>query len=67
MSNPWGRKNPLMSMWRSAANKAVASARGQAANAAKKQVAATQAEATRQIIEILAGKPKQPSGSKRRR
>ena len=45
MSNPWTKKNPLMSMWLSSANKAMGSARGQATGAAKRQIAATQAEA----------------------
>jgi len=56
MSNPWMKKNPLMSMWLSAANKAVGSARGQSAAAARRQVGAAQAEATRQIVDFWSGK-----------
>lgn len=55
MSNPWLKKNPFMSMWLSAANQATGSARAQATGAARKQVAATQAEATRQIVEFWTG------------
>ena len=36
MSNPWLKKNPFMSMWLSAANRAAGTFRGQA-NAAVKQ------------------------------
>jgi hypothetical protein len=53
MSNPWTKKNPLMSMWLSSANRA----RGQATNVARQQVAATQAEAMRQVFDFWAGKP----------
>jgi len=56
MSNPWTKKNPLMSMWLSAANKTMGSARGQATRAAKRQVGAVQAEAARQIVDFWSGK-----------
>ena len=61
MSNPWAKKNPFMSMWLTAANRATGSARGQATGAARRQAAATQAEATRQILEFWVGKPKKPA------
>lgn len=69
MSNPWTKKNPLMSMWLSSANKAMNAARGQAAGAAKRQVAATQAEAVRQIVDFWSGKTttKAPPRKRRRR
>ena len=67
MANPWGKKNPLMSMWLTAANKAASGARGQATSAAKRQVAATQAEATRQILEFWLGAPRKPAARKRPR
>ena len=56
MRNPWTKKNPAMSMWLSAANRVGSSARGQASAAAKRQVATTQAEMTRQIIDFWSGK-----------
>ena len=37
MKNPWTKKNPLMSMWLSGANRVAGSARGQASAAAKRQ------------------------------
>ncbi|MDM0111634.1 hypothetical protein QTI66_05705 [Variovorax sp. J22R133] len=45
-----------MSMWLSAANKSMSSARGQATGAAKRQVGAAQAEAARQIVDFWSGK-----------
>jgi hypothetical protein len=67
MSNPWVKKNPFMSMWLSAANKTVGSARGQATAAAKRQVTASQAEATRQIVDFWSGKPVKKAAAKKRR
>ncbi|WP_162585376.1 hypothetical protein [Variovorax sp. RA8] len=67
MSNPWTKKNPLMSMWLSSANKAMGSARGQATAAAKRQVAATQAEAAKQIVDFWSGKPTTPAARKKTR
>jgi hypothetical protein len=67
MNNPWIKKNPFMSMWLTAANRAAGSARGQATSAARKQVAAAQAEAARQIVEFWSGKPKKQDAGKRRR
>ena len=67
MSNPWLKKNPFMSMWLSAANKTAAAARGQVTAAAKKQVASTQADLTRQVIDAWSGQlPKVPARKKRR-
>ncbi|MDM0017167.1 hypothetical protein [Variovorax saccharolyticus] len=56
MSNPWTKKNPLMSMWLSAANRTMGAARGQATGAAKRQAGAMQAEAARQIVDFWSGK-----------
>ena len=56
MRNPWTKKNPLMSMWLSAANKTMGAARGQATRAAKREVGAAQAAATQQIIDFWSGK-----------
>jgi len=68
MSNPWLKKNPFMSMWLTAANTAAGRGRGQATSAARRQVAATQAEVTRQIVDFWTGKPSsQAAGRKRRR
>ncbi|GAC1525367.1 MAG: hypothetical protein NVS2B4_01270 [Ramlibacter sp.] len=57
MSNPWLKKNPFMSMWLTAANKAAGSGRGRATSALRREVAASQTDATRQILDFWAGKP----------
>ena len=57
MANPWTKKNPLMSMWLSAAHKAFGSMRGQATAAAKREIAGTQAQAAKQVAELWTGKP----------
>ena len=67
MTNPWLKKNPFMSMWLSAANRAAGSARGEAMSAVMRQVAASQAEATRQVVDFWAGKPKQQAARRKRR
>jgi len=56
MRNLWTTKNPFMSVWLSSANKVMGSARGQAAAAAKRQVAAMQAEAAKHVIDFWSGK-----------
>ncbi|MEO5738190.1 MAG: hypothetical protein ABIQ82_12100 [Variovorax sp.] len=67
MSNPWTKKNPLLSMWLSAGNKSVGVARGQVTAAAKRQVASAQADMTRQILDAWSGKaPRAPAKKKRR-
>jgi hypothetical protein len=67
MRNPWTTKNPAMSIWLSAANRVAGSARGQATAAAKRQVAATQALAAKQIIDFWSGKATTPARKKTRR
>lgn len=67
MSNPWTKKNPLMSMWLSSANRAMGATRGQVASAAKRQIAATQAEAVQQIVDFWSGKAAKVAVKKRRR
>ena len=39
MPNPWNKKNPLMSMWLSGANRVAGAARGQAVSQMKKSAA----------------------------
>jgi hypothetical protein len=65
MTNPWAKKNPFMSMWLTAANSAVARGRGQATSAARRQVAATQADATRQVLDFWFGKPKKQAARRK--
>lgn len=67
MSNPWAKKNPFMSMWLTAANRAAGTARGQATSAAKRQVAATQADMARQVVDFWSGKPAKTTARKKTR
>ncbi len=69
MANPWTKKNPFMSMWLSSANSMMGSARAQATAETKRQVAAAQAEAARQILDFWSGKaaPMPPPRKKPRR
>jgi hypothetical protein len=66
MSNPWSKKNPLMSMWLSAVNRGTGAARGQAVAAAKRQVALNNAEAARQIVDFWSGMGLKPAPIKKR-
>ncbi|SEB26412.1 hypothetical protein [Variovorax sp. YR216] len=67
MSNPWTKKNPLMSVWLSSSNKAMNATRGQVAGAAKRQVAAAQANAVRQVVDFWSGKTATKALAKKRR
>lgn len=53
MPNPWLKKNPFMSMWLSAANRAAGSMRAQATAEVKRQVNAVAAQATRDSLNAL--------------
>lgn len=65
MPNPWPKKNPFMSMWLSAANRAAGSMRAQATAEVKRQVDAAAAQSTRDSLNApsaeanpVAAKPK---------
>ena len=47
MSNPWTKKNPLMSLWLSHANAASGHVRAQVTKIAKRQVGAATSQAMR--------------------
>ena len=67
MANPWMKKNPFMSMWLSAANSVLGTARARVTAETKRQAAAAQADATRQILDFWSGKAAAPAKRKRRR
>jgi hypothetical protein len=46
MKNPWTKKNPFMSMWLSAANSTIGSARAQSMAAVKRKTRRATANAT---------------------
>jgi hypothetical protein len=73
MKNPWTKKNPLMSMWLSGANKVAGTARGQATAAVKREATrATRnagADATKQVLDFWSaalGGAAKPKARKRR-
>ena len=67
MANPWTKKNPFMSMWLSSANSVLGTARARATAETKRQAAAAQADATRQILDFWSGNAAAPATKKRRR
>jgi hypothetical protein len=67
MANPWTKKNPFMSMWLSSANSVLGTARARATAETKRQAAAAQADAMRQILDFWSGKAAAPAKKKRRR
>ena len=67
MSNPWTKKNPLMSMWLSAAHKVIGSARAQASAAPKRETAATQSDLQKQVQQFWTGAAPKVARRKRRR
>ncbi|KQP18075.1 hypothetical protein [Pseudorhodoferax sp. Leaf267] len=65
MSNPWLKKNPLMSMWLSAANSVAGSARGHATAQVKRASKTATTKATRNLLDLWTLAP--ASNRKRRR
>ena len=67
MRNPWVQKNPFLSAWLSAANTMTGAARGYASAEMHRQMAAAQAEMTRQMIDLWSGKAATPVRKRKRR
>ena len=61
MKNPWGKKNPFLSMWLSGANAVAGAARSRATTEAKRQASTAVSKSARQVTEAwtsaLTGKP----------
>jgi len=55
MSNPWSKKNPLLSMWMSGANTVWGSARGHAVAQAHRQFNMLAKESTNQVFRFWTG------------
>ena len=64
MSSPWLKKNPLMSLCLSAANRVAASVRGQATAQAKRQVKSAVTAATDQTFKLWSAPAAAPSARK---
>ena len=71
MGNPWLTKNPFMSAWLSAANRAAGAARGHATAAANREIAKMQTTTVRQTMDFWTGqsltKAVAPSRRKKKR
>jgi hypothetical protein len=67
MSNPWLKKNPFMSLWLSAANRAAGSMRAQATAQVKRQVKAAVTEATRENLKLWSDGAKPAAAKAKRR
>ena len=69
MPNPWLKKNPLMSMWLSGANRMAGAMRGQATAQAKREISAAVTKATNDNLKALLGgtAPASPKAKPKRR
>lgn len=67
MRNPWVQKNPFLSAWLSAANTMTGAARGYASAEMHRQMAAAQAEMTRQMIDLWSGKAAMPATRRKKK
>lgn len=69
VTNPWLKKNPLLSIWLSGANRAAGSLRGRAANGAKRHAAAVTSTVSRQIFDFWTGglAPRAPAKKRARK
>lgn len=69
MKNPWTKKNPLLSMWLSAANTVAGSARSRATAEAKRQARSAMTKSMKQATDFWtdALTPAAPKKRKKRR
>ncbi len=67
MSNPWNKKNPLLSMWLSGANAVWGFARARAIVEARRQAATIQKEGVRQMIQFWSGATTARASRKKRK
>jgi hypothetical protein len=65
--NPWGKKNPLLSMWLSGANAVLGTMRNQATTTARRQTKAAVDEATQQALALWSFGTRGSSTKRRRR
>jgi hypothetical protein len=71
MRNPWMTKNPFMSAWLGAANRATGAARGHATASANREITKMQTTTIRQMMDFWTGqsltKPVAPRRRKKKR
>ena len=71
MKNPWGKKNPFMSMWLSSANTVLGASRGHTMAAAKREMnkaaATTATVGVKQVMDFWASAFKPPTVARKKR
>lgn len=55
MANPWLKKNPLLSMWLSGANRVAGTMRGRVTAEAKRQATSATEQATKDVVNFWTG------------
>ena len=67
--NPWGKKNPFLSLWLSGANAVMGAARNQATASLHRQANAAISEGTRHVLALwgVAPAPRKRATKRRRR
>ncbi|MBO9648812.1 MAG: hypothetical protein J7605_09885 [Variovorax sp.] len=66
MSNPWFKKNPLLSVWLSAANAAAGTTKAHATIQAKRATRAAANKAAAELVDFWSA-PYRPAGKNKRR
>lgn len=67
MKNPWLKKNPLLSMWLSAANAVAGPARSRATAEAKRQARTAMTNGTKQVTDFWTAALTPPAPKKKRK
>jgi len=67
MRNPWGKKNPFMSIWLSEANRMLNATRGRATSEAHRHAAHLMSQGQKQILEFWSSALFGPAPRKRRK
>jgi hypothetical protein len=67
MKNPWGKKNPFLSMWLSGANAMAGAARGRASAEAKRQAATAMTRGTKAMTQLWTDALSPPPARKKRK
>jgi hypothetical protein len=67
VKNPWLAKNPFLSMWMSAANRTMGTARGHALNLARREHSAMMRDASRSVLAFWFPSASTPRAASRKR
>lgn len=66
MKNPWGKKNPFLSMWLSGANAVAGAARSRVTAEAKRQTTAAMNKGVKDMTDAMTGKAASPKTRRKR-